>query len=186
MSSAAGTEQVTGWRAMLPEGVRPYTEAAPLAALFLGISSGFPYAMIGATLTTGLPQDGIDKKASPPSASRFLIYNFKWLWAPARSTASQLPDRSAASASGVSWLSSAVLLVIAAVINLALVDPVGEPAIGGRSARRPPRFRGATFDIVIDAYRIEIARAAPARRRVGHVAIWLADRLGRRGRACRW
>ena len=61
MSSAAETEQVT-WRAMLPEGVRPYTEAAPLAALFLGISSGFPYAMIGATLTTRLAQDGIDKK----------------------------------------------------------------------------------------------------------------------------
>src|SRR3546814_14120853 len=34
--------------------MRPYTEAAPLAAFFLGISSGFPYAMIGATLTTRL------------------------------------------------------------------------------------------------------------------------------------
>ena len=66
---AAGTaDEATGWRSMLPAGVRPYTESAPLAALFLGISSGFPYAMIGATLTTRLKQDGIDKStitASP-------------------------------------------------------------------------------------------------------------------------
>src|SRR6185503_1824594 len=33
------------WRDALPEGVRPYTEKAPLAAFFVGISSGFPYAM---------------------------------------------------------------------------------------------------------------------------------------------
>ena len=29
-------------RDRLPEGVRPYFESAPLAALFLGMSSGFP------------------------------------------------------------------------------------------------------------------------------------------------
>ena len=34
--------------------IRPYLERAPLAALLLGVSSGFPYAMIGATLTTRL------------------------------------------------------------------------------------------------------------------------------------
>ena len=59
MAEAAAAS--AGWRSSLPEGVRPYTEAAPLGALFLGISSGFPYAMIGATLTTRLEQDGIDK-----------------------------------------------------------------------------------------------------------------------------
>jgi hypothetical protein len=32
----------TGWRSSIPAGVRPYTERAPLAALFLGMSSGFP------------------------------------------------------------------------------------------------------------------------------------------------
>ena len=51
---ATTAEADRGWRAALPAAVRPYTEAAPFAALFLGISSGFPYAMIGATLTTRL------------------------------------------------------------------------------------------------------------------------------------
>jgi PAT family beta-lactamase induction signal transducer AmpG len=45
----------------LADAVRPYLERAPLAALLLGITSGFPYAMNGATLTTRLAQDGIDK-----------------------------------------------------------------------------------------------------------------------------
>ena len=39
-----------GWSSRLPAGVRPYLEAAPLAAAFLGVSSGFAFAMIAATL----------------------------------------------------------------------------------------------------------------------------------------
>src|SRR5215510_12041469 len=69
-------------RARLPEGVRPYLEPAPLAALSLGISSGFTFAMIGATLTTRLAQHGITKSAVTAFALTFLAYNFKFLWAP--------------------------------------------------------------------------------------------------------
>ena len=79
--AATQTGETLGWRAALPEGVRPYTEAAPLAALFLGISSGFPYAMIGATLTTRLKQGGIDKSTITAFTLVFLAYNFKFLWA---------------------------------------------------------------------------------------------------------
>ena len=61
MAIAATNGEASGWRRALPAGLRPYTEAAPIAALLLGISSGFPYAMIGATLTTRLKQDGITK-----------------------------------------------------------------------------------------------------------------------------
>jgi PAT family beta-lactamase induction signal transducer AmpG len=63
-------------------GLRQYLEPAPLAALFLGISSGFAFSMIGATLTTRLAQHGITKSAVTPFALTFLAYNFKFLWAP--------------------------------------------------------------------------------------------------------
>src|SRR5918996_4259507 len=63
-------------------GIRPYIEPAPLAALFLGISSGFAFAMIGATLTTRLAQHGVSKSAVTAFALTFLAYNFKFLWAP--------------------------------------------------------------------------------------------------------
>ena len=70
---ATVTEADRGWRSVLPAGVRPYTEAAPIAAFFLGVSSGFPYAMIGATLTTRLKQDGIDKSTITAFALVFLV-----------------------------------------------------------------------------------------------------------------
>jgi hypothetical protein len=65
----------------LAASVRPYLQRAPLAALALGISSGFPFAMIGATLTTRLAQDGIDKKTVTAFSLAFLVYNLKFLWA---------------------------------------------------------------------------------------------------------
>ena len=55
------------------DGFRPYVEKAPLAALALGISSGFPYAMIGATLTTRLAASGIDKKTVTAFSLAFLV-----------------------------------------------------------------------------------------------------------------
>ena len=78
----AATTAPSDWRSRLPEGIRPYFEAAPLAALFLGMSSGFPFAMIGATLSTRLAEDGITKSTVTAFALTFLAYNFKFLWAP--------------------------------------------------------------------------------------------------------
>src|SRR5258706_14489962 len=81
-SSANGKTALRDWRSRLPEGIRPYFEAAPLAALFLGISSGAAFAMIGATLTTRLAQQGITKSAVTAFALTILAYNFKFIWAP--------------------------------------------------------------------------------------------------------
>lgn len=141
------------WRRRLPASVRPYTERAPLAALFLGISSGFPYAMIGATLTTRLAQDGIDKKTVTAFSLAFLVYNLKFLWA-WMVDGVRLPLL-ARFGQRVSWLWLAGALVIAAVLNLALVDPAADLAATATAAILVG-FAGATFDIVIDAYRIEL------------------------------
>ena len=136
-------------------GVRPYFEKAPLAALALGISSGFPYAMIGATLTTRLAQSGIDKKTVTAFSLAFLVYNLKPFWAWLVDGV-RLPLLSGLG-QRVSWLQLAGLLVIAAVANLALVDPSAsiEATV---TAAILVGLAGATFDIVIDAYRIEILR----------------------------
>src|SRR5690349_13578601 len=143
----------TGWRSALPAGIRPYTEAAPLAALFLGMSSGFPYAMIGATLTTRLKQDGIDKSTITAFTLVFLAYNFKFLWAwivdgVRLPILGRLGQR-------VSWMLVTGALVIAAVANLALVDPA-QSISSVVTAAILLGIAGASFDIVIDAYRIEI------------------------------
>src|SRR5215208_6525520 len=120
-ATEASSKRDSGWRSSLPAGVRPYTESAPIAALLLGISSGFPYAMIGATLTTRLKQDGIDKSTITAFTLVFLAYNFKFLWAwiidgVPLPVLRRLGQR-------VSWMLVTGAAVIAAVVNLALVDP---------------------------------------------------------------
>ena len=135
------------WKSVLP-----YLEKESLAAFFVGVSSGFPYAMIGATLTTRLSQDGIEKSTITAFTLAFLVYNLKPLWAwivdgvriPILHRMGQR----------VSWMLVAGVAVMAAVFNLALVDPVND--IGATvTAAILVGIAGATFDIVIDAYRIE-------------------------------
>jgi PAT family beta-lactamase induction signal transducer AmpG len=134
-------------------GVRPYLEPAPLAALFLGISSGFAFAMIGATLTTRLAQHGISKSAVTAFALTFLAYNFKFLWAP-------LVDNVRLPLIGRfgqrrSWLWLTGVLVMAAVAFLGVTDPK-EALVLVAAAAIIVGVAGATFDIIIDAYRIEL------------------------------
>ncbi|MGE3691645.1 MAG: MFS transporter [Novosphingobium sp.] len=136
----------------LGQSIKPYLEKESLAAFFLGVSSGFPYAMIGATLTTRLAQDGIDKKTVTAFTLAFLVYNLKFLWA-------WLVDGVHLPVLGrlgqrVSWMLLAGVAVIAAVINLALVDPKAD-IMWTASCAILVGIAGATFDIVIDAFRIE-------------------------------
>jgi len=150
--AANATGEANGWRSVIPAGVRPYVEAAPLTALFLGISSGFPFALLAATLTQRLSEAGIEKKSISAFALALLIYSFKWVWAP-------LVDRiklPGAKRFGQrrTWLWFAACLVAAAVVVLGLANPGGDinSVIVGAILLG---FAGATSDIVIDAYRIE-------------------------------
>lgn len=143
--------------------IKPYLEKESLAAFFLGVSSGFPFALLAATLTTRLAQDGIEKSTVTAFTLAFLVYNLKWLWAWVIDSVrlpviGQLGMR-------VSWMLVIGVVVIAATINLALADPTAELVKVGRFVVPGIVWvaisavmlgaAGATFDIIIDAYRIE-------------------------------
>jgi len=145
----------SGWHAWLPKSVHPYIEAAPLAAFCLGLSSGFPFALIGATLTTRLAQDGITKSAVTAFALTFLAYNFKFLWAPVIDNF-KLP-LIGRFGQRRSWLWLISLLVIVAVIFLGVADP-GQALLTVAIAAISLGVAGATLDIIIDAYRIELLK----------------------------
>lgn len=153
MPESAVPAAPVSWRDRLPAGVRPYVEGAPLAAAALGISSGFGFAMIAATLTTRLAQYGIRKSAVTAFALTFLAYNFKFLWAP-------LVDHVRLPLIGRfgqrrSWLWLVGTLLMAAVIYLGSLDPTTSlPQVA--TAAILVGVIGATYDIVIDAYRIEL------------------------------
>ena len=135
--------------------LEPYMESGPLAAFFLGISSGFPFALIGATLTTRLAQDGISKSSVTAFALTFLAYNFKPLWAPM--VDSVILPLIAKYGQRRSWLWFVSGLLICAIFALGLADPRHTLAAVAISAVAVGVF-GATLDIVIDAYRIELLK----------------------------
>jgi MFS transporter, PAT family, beta-lactamase induction signal transducer AmpG len=132
--------------------IRPYFEKESLAAFFLGVSSGYPFALLAATLTTRLAQDGIEKSTITAFTLAFFVYNLKPFWAwiidgLRLPVIGRLGQR-------VSWMLVTGLLVMAATINLAVVDPSTDIA-GTVLAAVLLGLAGASFDIVIDAYRIE-------------------------------
>lgn len=134
------------------DSLKPYMERGPLVALFLGISSGFPFAMIGATLTSWLAGLEIKKSSITTFALVILMYNLKFLWAWAIESVripvlGRLGQR-------VSWMLLAGTMVILAVMNLGQSDPAADLYATAYAAIFVG-FAGATFDIIIDAYRIE-------------------------------
>ena len=146
-------------QAIPPEGrslwgsIKPYLEKESLAAFFVGVSSGFPFALLAATLTTRLAQDGIDKSTITAFSLVFLAYNFKFFWAwiidgVRLPLLGRLGQR-------VSWMLVTGLAVMAAVVNLAIVDPAADGIGAVVTAAILLGVAGASFDIVIDAYRIE-------------------------------
>ncbi len=139
-------------RRSLWDSVKPYFEKESLAAFFVGISSGFPFAMLAATLTTRLAQEGIDKATVTAFTLAFFVYNLKPLWAwiidgVRLPVIGRLGQR-------VSWMLVTGALVMAATVNLALADPSADIVWTATSAVLLG-IAGASFDIVIDAFRIE-------------------------------
>ena len=141
------------WTRHLPALLRPYAEKGPVGALLLGMASGFPIAMIAATLTPRLAESGIEKKTVTAFALALLMYNLKLLWAPVIDRV-RLPLLAALIGHRRAWLLVTALGVVLAVAWLGLADPVTQlPMVV--AAAIAVGFAGASFDIVIDAYRIE-------------------------------
>lgn len=148
----ARTAKGRGWG----DAIRPYLQREPLVALFLGISSGFPFALLAATLTNRLSDAGITKSSISAFALALLVYSFKWAWAPLIDRL-HLPGLGKALGQRRSWLWLCGTFVAAAVIVLGLADPSAsiQSVVFGALLLG---FAGATFDIVIDAYRIELLK----------------------------
>src|ERR1051325_2393045 len=142
------TETLTpSWRDRLPAGVRPYFESAPIAAFFLGISSGAPFALLAATLTNRLSESGIRKSSISAFGLALLIYSFKWVWAPLVDRM-RIPFLSRRFGQRRTWLWLTGLFVMAAIVALGLADPAGNIRTVAYAAIMLG-FCGATFDIII-------------------------------------
>ena len=158
--------------------------------IFLGFSAGIPILLIFSTLSLWLREAGVSKSAVTFFSWAALGYSFKFIWAPIVDKL-PLPLLSRLLGRRRGWLLLSQFAVIASIVWMASVNPVqglvamalGAIALG---------FSSATQDIVIDAYRIECAKAEEqallsscyiAGYRIGMVvagagALYLADFFG--------
>jgi MFS transporter, PAT family, beta-lactamase induction signal transducer AmpG len=147
------SQSVASWRDKFPEAVRPYLEKGPLTALFLGISSGLPFALIAATLTNRLSEAGVERKSISAFALVLLVYSIKWAWAPIVDRV-RIPILSAMLGQRRSWLWLMGAGVAFGIFLLGNADPkAGIQTV--LFAALVLAFFGATFDVVLDAIRIE-------------------------------
>ena len=129
-----------------------------IALFFLGVSSGLPLLLVFGTLSVWLREAGVERATIGFLSWAALSYGFKFVWAPAIDSL-KLPYLSNLLGRRRSWILLSQSIVIFALLWMSSWDPqlnqtnfillaVGAVLLG---------FASATQDIVIDAYRIDIA-----------------------------
>ena len=130
-----------------------YFERRMARILLLGIISGFPWVLIGSSLSLWLKEDGLSRTTIGWAGLIFGVYAFNFLWAPLvdRIRIPWLTDRLGHRRAWIVTLQAVILLCLAA---WSAADPTanlaGVVAIGLVIA-----IASATQDITIDALRIE-------------------------------
>ena len=132
---------------------RAFTQPAAWTMFFFGLSSGLPFLLVAGTLAMWLKDKGIELKEITMIASAGLLYTFKFAWAPLLDHW-KLPGF-ARLGRRRGWLLFAQLGVVAALLAMAAFTPDRLQAFV--LATVAVAFFGATQDIAVDAYRIEIA-----------------------------
>ncbi len=136
-----------------PSAWMAFAEPSAWTMFFFGFASGLPFLLVAGTLAYWLREDGLELKDITMIASAGLAYSFKFLWAP-------LVDRWRLPLFGRlgqrrGWLLLAQLVVMGGLIAMAGVGPGTLPLFIALTVT--VALAGATLDIAVDAYRIEIA-----------------------------
>jgi PAT family beta-lactamase induction signal transducer AmpG len=146
------TEPAAG-PARKPSVWRAFAQPAAGTMALLGFSSGLPFLLVAGTLAYWLKENGIKLADITMIASAGMTYAFKFLWAPLLDHW-RLPGF-ARLGQRRGWLLFAQLCVTTGLLAMALLTPAQlGPFI---AATLLVAFFGATQDVAIDAYRIEIA-----------------------------
>ncbi|MGV8940680.1 MAG: AmpG family muropeptide MFS transporter [Lysobacter sp.] len=148
MSTAVESRKPSAWKA--------FAEPSAWTMFFFGFASGLPFLLVAGTLAYWLREDGLELSSITMIASAGMAYSFKFLWAP-------LVDRWRLPLFGRlgqrrGWLLLTQLVVMGGLIAMAGVSPDRLGLFVGLTVL--VAVAGATLDIAVDAYRIEIAPAS--------------------------
>ena len=134
-------------------GIAVYFQPRVLIILLLGFSAGLPLALSGSTLLIWITDRGVDLKTVGLFALAGTPYTFKFLWAPVID-AIRVPVLCRLLGRRRGWLVFTQILLMATILWLVTLDPVGSPWLVALGAVLIATV-SATQDIVIDAFRVE-------------------------------
>jgi PAT family beta-lactamase induction signal transducer AmpG len=143
----AASKEGPGWRYYLQEKV--------LVIFFLGFSAGLPLPLVYATLTAWLYEAGLPTSKISLFAYLMLAYSFKFVWSPLVDAVS-LPVLTRWLGRRRAWLFVSQVGLAITLYLLSNVDPSAAMTLFVVIAACVALL-SATQDIVLDAYRIEIA-----------------------------
>tara|TARA_B100000963_G_scaffold300849_1_gene273335 strand:- start:965 stop:2338 length:1374 start_codon:yes stop_codon:yes gene_type:complete len=158
-----------------------YFDRRMVKILLLGAISGFPWVIIGSSLSLWLKEDGLSRSTIGWAGLIFAVYAFNYLWAPIIDRI-RIPWLTAKVGHRRGWIITMQTLIILCLVSWSLINPTTNLAlvitIGLIIA-----IASATQDITVDALRIEQigeheGRSMQAGAAMAVVGWWTGYKLG--------
>ena len=150
MAETAEQDGKPGWRRVLRALKHPKTAYM----LLFGFAAGLPYALLLGTLYAWLSDAEVDLETMGVFSLIGLAYAFKFLWSPALDRV-DLPGLRRLG-KRKQWIVTAQILLGAILVILSTLDPLGALGVFSLLAGIGA-FASATQDVVIDAWRVDVA-----------------------------
>ena len=137
----------------LSETFSVYFDKRMLKILLLGAISGFPWVLIGSSLSLWLKEDGLSRSAVGWAGLIFAVYAFNYLWAPLIDRI-QIPYLTKKIGHRRGWIVLMQILILISLFLWSVIDPSENIALV-ISVGLLIAIASATQDITVDALRIE-------------------------------
>jgi MFS transporter, PAT family, beta-lactamase induction signal transducer AmpG len=137
----------------LSETFSVYFDKRMLKILLLGAISGFPWVLIGSSLSLWLKEDGLSRSTVGWAGLIFAVYAFNYLWAPLVDRL-QIPILTKKIGHRRSWIVLMQLLILISLVLWSIINPTENLALV-ISVGLIIAIASATQDITVDALRIE-------------------------------
>ena len=137
----------------LSETFSVYFEKRMLKILLLGAISGFPWVLIGSSLSLWLKEDGLSRSTVGWAGLIFAVYAFNYLWAPLIDRI-QIPYLTKKIGHRRGWIVLMQILILISLFLWSVIDPSENLALV-ISVGLLIAIASATQDITVDALRIE-------------------------------
>ena len=137
----------------LSETFSVYFDKRMIRILLLGIISGFPWVLIGSSLSLWLKEDGLSRSTIGWAGLIFAVYAFNYLWAPLIDRI-RIPWLTNKIGHRRGWIVTMQVIIFISLVCWSVVDPTANLALV-ISIGLIIAIASATQDITVDALRIE-------------------------------